>query len=614
MYHMVFVRIFLILASLVFAAVLLRRRVSAAHRISFCLAVLSADMFLFAYLPMPSYRYDTVSITALGEKNDAAWGNEAFLKFYSVWGVAQDFPEISSGQWFWDNGIYCWREESDGRKPGELSRTIELKLPAGVKRELVFSGNPWRGLVEISCGEFSERVDMYAEEEQEIRVALPDASANDIRYNEWMKTLYILALHMAVSAGVFLIGWLWVKYAAALCRYRYEIVFFVLSVFLNIKYTPYPGIHNYGSTQYLIGYEFGFVKRGLLGEIVTALTPYLQQEALVDFKLYFKLFVFLGCSILLGRIVKRQDEEGMRWFFCLLLLSLPSTYFFAGGQDMRNDVYPMILFVVSAVLIAKGSLIWMQPILMTQILLLNETSVACLLPPLFAMLLYKYVKNGEKKNLAALLGGVCCVVPLSLIFMFRVDPRTGYDAAQVINHVQLHAGFPIDSGAVNSDFFPLSKHLGEVMPEHVSIYGRWILLFFLMMMPAAFICIVIGRVLYGKLVQRAEFTWGRRISFFILMASVLCGFAPMIIAYDYSRYCSFMINAALVVLFFIICEEGLQIRYDELRMVQRCGEGFNFAPIAVCTFYLMLEELGARVVSMPNLYKYVNFFAEWMER
>lgn len=614
MYYMVFVRIFLILISLAFIAVLLRRRVNTAYMILFCLVVLSVDMFLFAYLPVPSYRYDSVSVTALGEKNDAASANEVFLKSFQMWGAVQDFPEVSAGQWFWKDGMYCWREESDSRKPGELTRTIELRVPVGVERELVFSGNKWRGRAEISCENFWQQIDLYAEKDQEIRVALPDSSIRDINYNDLMKTLYFFSVHAATLIGVFLLGWLWGRYAERVYRYRYEIVFFVLNVFLNIKYTRYPEIDRYASTQYLINYEFGFVKRGLLGEIVTGIVPYLQQEPLVDFKLYFKLSVFFVASMLFGKIIKQQKEEGIRWFFCFFLLALPSTFFFAGGQDMRNDVYPMILFVVSVVLIEKGIVLWLLPILMTHILLLNETGVACLLPPLFAMLLYKYVKDGGKKNLTALFGGVCCTVPLSLFFMFRVDPRQGYEAEQVAEHVQFHTDFLIISKAVNSDFFPLSKHLREAMPEHVSVYGRWILLFFLMMVPAAVICIVICRVLYGRLKQEKEYSRARKFSFFTLVLSPLCGFAAMVIAFDYSRYCSFMLNAVMAVIFYILYEEKLQIRYAELRLGEGCAEGFNFIPVAVCSFYLILEEVGACVSNMPNLYRYVNFFEEWLGR
>lgn len=611
MYYMIFVKIFLVLLSLAFIVILLRRW-NMVNTIPFCLIVLSVDMFLFAYLPMPSYRYDTVSITALGEKSAVSQGSEVFLKDFCVWGVVQDFPKVSSGQWFWEYGMYCWRAESDDRKPGDLTRTIKLELPVGRKRELVFAGNPWRGLVEISCGDFCEQIDMYAEDEQEIRVALPDSIVGDIKYNDWMKALHVFWVHMMCMAGTFVLGQIWERYAETVHKYRYELVFFALNVFLNIKYMPYPGLHNYGSTQYLIGYEFGFVKRGLLGEIVTWITPYLQQEGFVSFKLYFKLILFCVVSILLGRTIKCQEEEGIRWFFCFLLLALPSTFFFAGGQDMRNDVYPLILLVISAILIAKDIMVWMIPILMTHILLLNETGVVCLLPPLFAMLLYKYVKNRRKQSIAVMVGGMCCVIPLSIFFMFREDPRRGYDAAQVIEHVQLHADFAIDMGAVNSDFFPLSKHLGEVMPEHVSVYGRWILVFFLMMVPAAAICTVICQVLYRKLCQKKEFIKARKLSFFVLTLSPLCGFAAMVIAYDYSRYCSFMLNALLVVIFFIIYEEKLQIRYVDLRFSYKYEEKLNYMPIVICAFYLILEELGARVLSMRNLYQYVNFFANWL--
>ena len=109
---------------------------------------------------------DTITLTALGEKQEEAKGMEVYLNGYTIDGeeyLAGKSLDIESGHWFWSGETYAWRPETDSRQPAGVSRKVVLNIPAGWDRTLNFSSNEWRGLVQIDDGYNVWVEDTYAE-------------------------------------------------------------------------------------------------------------------------------------------------------------------------------------------------------------------------------------------------------------------------------------------------------------------------------------------------------------------------------------------------------------------------------------------------------------------
>ncbi len=109
---------------------------------------------------------DTITLTALGEKQEEAKGTEVYLNGYTIDGeeyLAGKSLEVESGHWFWSGETYAWRPETDSRQPAGVSRKVVLNIPAGWDRTLNFSSNEWRGLVQIDDGYNVWVEDTYAE-------------------------------------------------------------------------------------------------------------------------------------------------------------------------------------------------------------------------------------------------------------------------------------------------------------------------------------------------------------------------------------------------------------------------------------------------------------------
>lgn len=110
---------------------------------------------------------EEVTLTALGEKQEAAKGMEVYLSGYTVDGksyISGKSLEIVEGKWFWKGEIYTWRPETDTRQPEGTTRTVVLKIPVGWNRTLDFNSSQYRGKVEISTYEKQWTVDTYSEE------------------------------------------------------------------------------------------------------------------------------------------------------------------------------------------------------------------------------------------------------------------------------------------------------------------------------------------------------------------------------------------------------------------------------------------------------------------
>lgn len=147
---------------------------------------------------------DTVTLTALGEKNADAVLDEAVLQGYTVDGEtfsSGESLEIREGKWFWSGESYMWRNESDPRQPGGTTRTIVLGIPAGKERTLDFSAYMYGGLVQITVGGRSWTIDTYSK--QTITLSEPiGESRSTVLIADMLRQLAVYAaVFLALSAA-----------------------------------------------------------------------------------------------------------------------------------------------------------------------------------------------------------------------------------------------------------------------------------------------------------------------------------------------------------------------------------------------------------------------------
>ena len=131
--------------------------------------------------------HETITLTALGQKNDLAKAEEVHYLYCTIdedrdHDGSDDIyyiSDFSSGKWFWcGNQSVMWRIETDPRQPEGLTRSISFDVPVGKTRELQFVGNTWNGYVEVTTHNTSQIIDTYNEYNEPIRYELPSSSNN----------------------------------------------------------------------------------------------------------------------------------------------------------------------------------------------------------------------------------------------------------------------------------------------------------------------------------------------------------------------------------------------------------------------------------------------------
>lgn len=155
---------------------------------------------------------DTVTLTALGEKQKKAVAEEILLTGYTIDGEsfsAGESLQVVNGKWFWSGENYLWRTETDPRQPPGTTRTITIKVPVGWERSLDFCSDMWRGKVEITANGNKQTVDMFSEEYAPMPVPIGRSQTFTLILNQVCKlTVYAGLLCTMTIATVVLISFI----------------------------------------------------------------------------------------------------------------------------------------------------------------------------------------------------------------------------------------------------------------------------------------------------------------------------------------------------------------------------------------------------------------------
>lgn len=152
---------------------------------------------------------DEVTLTALGEKNEASSAEEIRLAGYTIDGkqyLCGKDMEILDGKWFWGGESYCWRIETDERQPEGVTRSITVSIPVGWDRTLDFEGNAAGGMVEVDAGVGTQTVDTYSADGSPVAASVGKSETSELIWNQ--------VIYLAVYGVVFLTA-VGLLYAAA---------------------------------------------------------------------------------------------------------------------------------------------------------------------------------------------------------------------------------------------------------------------------------------------------------------------------------------------------------------------------------------------------------------
>ena len=194
----------LLIAAIAIAMILLFRR--KLHREKSLVAGLLLCLLLAAVvsngivelIPLPT---DPVIVTATGEKNEAASGNEAYLINYIVGGTEYEIQNATEGKWFWKGDVYMWRNENDPRQPDGTTRSITMQIPYGRDRSIQFGLSKWNGIVEVTYGGETQAYDLFKSgDKNSLYVPIPDTEAFALYSTKLLRLAAFLLITAAIMA------------------------------------------------------------------------------------------------------------------------------------------------------------------------------------------------------------------------------------------------------------------------------------------------------------------------------------------------------------------------------------------------------------------------------
>ena len=393
----------------------------------------------------------------------------------------------------------------------------------------------------------------------------------------------------------------WKRSYVKINQYRYEFVFWMFSILSIIKNSAFPNVVSYPSTFYFKSYEFGFVKRGLIGNIFIGICPYITEKGLALFKIVFLLFFYFLLGIILGKCLKRQKDNRIRWFWVFLIIALPST-FINVRDDVRLDTFLVLIFISIVILISTGKAVTLIPILIVHMLLINETSCAFFIPPVLAMLFFKWVRKREKKYIISAITGLVFSFCICGIFLFRGDPWYRFDIEQIVHHIQNHSEASVAQFALEAEIMTIPEQLIFISEKNREFYMA-IGLMFLSIIPIIILFVNIWVSFHLKLRKEKSID---KLSFWILAIAPFSAFATMIISWDYPRYIAFMIDAIILTIFFFVNEEDIQMSYADLSLSKKSN---SVIPITICVFYFIFGVYGSTIKTIEVIMRYDQFIS-----
>lgn len=189
---------------------------------------------------------DTVTITALGEKNEAGSGLEVSLVGFQVDG--QDYPlgEVTEGKWFWNGGVYMWRPETDTRQPEGTTRTIRVAVPVGLERSVRFGCSQWTGKALVEFGDMEVLVDSYAEKYQVGTIEIGASEETDLIRNQIRYVTVYAAVLLFLSGMMVMLALRYLKNRSAgrawLMKHRSVLTICVIALAQLIFALKYAGV------------------------------------------------------------------------------------------------------------------------------------------------------------------------------------------------------------------------------------------------------------------------------------------------------------------------------------------------------------------------------------
>ncbi len=303
--------------------------------------------------------------------------------------------------------------------------------------------------------------------------------------------------------------------------------------------------HLYAASHWILSYDHGFIRRGLIGEIMRICFSIvtIDDVARAAFTVY---CLFVGSLVTAFLVLLRYCEKGGHLFrLILLFLVNPATVSLVARDMGLFDVFLTATAFLSMVLLTLRKRLWLMPILMVVAMLIHEGFLVLYAPTLVAAMMFVYHWSGRNKQIGAALVISTVSVAISFFVLYTYgNPTVEY--TQLLNWVQSRATFFITPLSVRECYFNIFDHYRLAAS---SLYDAGSMANFVLALIMLSPTILVLFKLWGNALRNCGAV---RRSCALLFLATFSGLLPVFIATDYGRWLSAVIFCNFFSVFFLV--------------------------------------------------------------
>jgi hypothetical protein len=308
----------------------------------------------------------------------------------------------------------------------------------------------------------------------------------------------------------------------------------------------------YPASQWVLSYNHGLIRRGLLGTIAKLWMPIVSIKDVHHTALAAYCIFLAMLLVVFYFLLKYKDYNGRLFRLILLFIAAPTTLSLYARDLGRFDIFLIMIMFFSLAILSFNKHIWLIPIVMIIGMFIHEGFLILCAPTIIAAMIFVYLwGKKEKKILTALIVSTISVAGAFLVLYKFGYPTLGYEEFSRL--IQSQATFRVTELSMRECYYGFNDHAALTLP-YLHDVGS-IMNFFEALLILSPVIIILLNLWTHAFKNCGTHRGACRLFFF----ATLSGFMLLPIATDYGRWLSAIIFCNFFAIFFFVSKDIIKV-------------------------------------------------------
>ena len=344
---------------------------------------------------------------------------------------------------------------------------------------------------------------------------------------------------------------------------------------------PITGFPNlYPASHWVLSYDYGLVRRGLIGSIIKLWLPMVTVEQVYHIALVAYCTLLALLLVTFYALWRTSEKNGRLFRLFLFFAATPVTLSLFAHDLGRFDLFLTLITVLSLILLSLRRYVWMIPVLTVAAMFVHEGFLVLYAPTIVAAILF--VHSRDRRGNGLLVTAVVAAIGIlgSFVVLYRFGyPTLGYE--EFSRFIQSRADFHVTELSMRECYYGIKDHLHLTSP-YLHDAGSIVNLFMAILMLSPAIIILLNLWTHA-LRNSGEQTAACKLFFL----ATLSGLLLLPVATDYGRWLSAIISCNFFAVFLLLSMRIIKV--EELE--EYSGGYFPILFITVVLTYLLFGPL-----------------------